>query len=344
MTDAIANAQQVVLLLEDGDAAAVLERVNERIRASGWSAEDYLRELWRPSLLELAGSTREVVGATPLPEGAVRLVVAGERGQAFVTVRLDETGRIGGLGVAADTLEGIHRIVIGSPDGPDGPQGRRMADMYHRLIPRDPTRKGNVAIDGDGWSDLRPPRWPDPEFPQQLHLDVLVADVGGAGDLVEANGATLLRDHGEVRIYADPVGHPFCLYADPSRDAEPGAPPGVIGRIVVDCPEPRDLASFYGRLLDMPRWVEDTPDRVVIGYEDGRLPMLAFQRSDNVAPRWPDPAYPAQLHLDLDFDDGPAVEVLARRLGAVPLPAQGGSCAVYADPAGHPFCLCMPGQ
>lgn len=51
-----------------------------------------------------------------------------------------------------------------------------------------------------------------------------------------------------------------------------------------------------------------------------------------------------QLHLDIYFDDGPAAQNLAERLGAIRLPAMGGSCPVYADPAGHPFCLSRPGQ
>jgi hypothetical protein len=61
-------------------------------------------------------------------------------------------------------------------------------------------------------------------------------------------------------------------------------------------------------------------------------------------PRWPDPQYPEQLHLDLSADDRESRERLALELGATRLPPQGGSCPVYADPAGHPFCLCMTGE
>jgi Glyoxalase-like domain len=63
---------------------------------------------------------------------------------------------------------------------------------------------------------------------------------------------------------------------------------------------------------------------------------LAFQRAPgNQPPTWPDPAVPQQLHLDIMVED-PAVagpRVLA--LGAVKLDGDN----VYADPAGHPFCL-----
>jgi hypothetical protein len=105
------------------------------------------------------------------------------------------------------------------------------------------------------------------------------------------------------------------------------------------------MAAFWSALLDLPDRIEDTPDRIVIAGSDRRLPMLAMQRVDDYQPpRWPDPEYPAQLHLDLTFDDRQARERLALQLGATKLPPQGGSCPVYTDPAGHPFCLCMTGE
>lgn len=117
----------------------------------------------------------------------------------------------------------------------------------------------------------------------------------------------------------------------------------MIGRVVIDCFSPRALAGFYSGLLDM-HSVEDSPERVVIAYPDGRLPMLGFQHVPlYLAPRWPDPDYPEQIHLDLHFEDVDDARARAERLGAIPLP-NGGSCPVYADPAGHPFCLCSPGQ
>ncbi|MFG1925114.1 VOC family protein [Cryptosporangium sp. NPDC048952] len=54
----------------------------------------------------------------------------------------------------------------------------------------------------------QPPRWPDPAFPQQAHLDVRVEDLDVATERVLAHGATPLTD----RVFADPAGHPFCLY------------------------------------------------------------------------------------------------------------------------------------
>jgi hypothetical protein len=108
-----------------------------------------------------------------------------------------------------------------------------------------------------------------------------------------------------------------------------------IARIVIDCPDPRALASFYSELLAMPDRELDTPNRVVLAGS----PALAFQRSDSPAPRWPDPAYPQQVHLDLLTTDVPAGRAHAVNVGAQPLQTTGPHHHVYADPAGHPFCI-----
>ena len=63
--------------------------------------------------------------------------------------------------------------------------------------------------------DLRPPEWPDPSRPQQFHLDIRVADVDVAEPQVLELGARRLPGGGgDFRVYADPVGHPFCLVWD----------------------------------------------------------------------------------------------------------------------------------
>jgi predicted enzyme related to lactoylglutathione lyase len=74
-------------------------------------------------------------------------------------------------------------------------------------------------------------------------------------------------------------------------------------------------------------------------------PQLAVQLAPNhVRPEWPD-GTPQQVHLDLYVDDVRAAhdEVLAAGAtllkAADDLDVQSGF-QVYADPAGHPFCLC----
>lgn len=58
------------------------------------------------------------------------------------------------------------------------------------------------------------PAWGTSGVPQQLHLDVVVDDLDVAEPLVLARGARLLDGSDKpigYRVYADPIGHPFCL-------------------------------------------------------------------------------------------------------------------------------------
>jgi predicted enzyme related to lactoylglutathione lyase len=58
-----------------------------------------------------------------------------------------------------------------------------------------------------------PPRWPDQEVPQQMHLDVIVDDLDAGEAAVLGLGATK-ADHQPgttFRVFLDPAGHPFCL-------------------------------------------------------------------------------------------------------------------------------------
>ncbi|MGI5213537.1 VOC family protein [Plantactinospora sp. CA-290183] len=116
---------------------------------------------------------------------------------------------------------------------------------------------------------------------------------------------------------------------------------GQLRTVVIDCPDPRALAGFYAELLGLP--VTDDPDNewVVLGGERGHHPRLAFQRAPDLRePRWPDPERPQQFHLDVTVSDIERAEAAALRLGATRLPGEGEGWRVYADPAGHPFCLC----
>lgn len=116
---------------------------------------------------------------------------------------------------------------------------------------------------------------------------------------------------------------------------------GRLHSLVVDCPDPRALAAFYEQLLGLER-VEDTDDWVTIEHEGVRI---AFQRVDRfVAPRWPDPAGPQQMHLDVVVDDLDVAQESVLELGATLLEGSDKPIGyrVYADPAGHPFCLVTP--
>lgn len=201
---------------------------------------------------------------------------------------------------------------------------------YHKLVHAD----GRIPEIGFEYSpDDRRPRWPDPDHPQQVHLDIEVPDLPAAEQLVVASGARRVATFDDHVVLEDAAGHPFCLY--------PGAPVTTsarIVRVVFDCFSPRSLASFYEDLLDMCTRVVDTAARVEIT-GDGHGVTLAFQHSACDGPRWPDPRRPQQLHLDIVFEEPDGI-TRAERLGAIRLPRpERPDAHVHADPAGHPFCV-----
>jgi catechol 2,3-dioxygenase-like lactoylglutathione lyase family enzyme len=113
---------------------------------------------------------------------------------------------------------------------------------------------------------------------------------------------------------------------------------GRLHHVVIDCPEPADLAVFYSYLLGLPITYR-SDDWVVVAKND-TTSGIAFQLApDHQPPQWPDPGRPQQFHLDVMVDDVDAAEPRVLELGARRLPARTDRTRVYADPAGHPFCL-----
>jgi len=113
-----------------------------------------------------------------------------------------------------------------------------------------------------------------------------------------------------------------------------------VSSVVFDCADPHRLARFYAELLGM-RVTRVDGDWIDIG--DGAGARLSFQHApDHRPPRWPDPAFPQQIHLDIAVDtpgDAAALEEKILALGARRLPSEEDGFRVYADPAGHPFCV-----
>jgi catechol 2,3-dioxygenase-like lactoylglutathione lyase family enzyme len=121
---------------------------------------------------------------------------------------------------------------------------RRAAEFWRELLgwsyrPGDePPTAGQPDPRGDDWLVLRDPAggrglafqkvdelprstWPDPAVPQQLHFDLAVPDTAtldAEHERVLGLGATLLSDERRddpeepLRVYADPDGHPFCVF------------------------------------------------------------------------------------------------------------------------------------
>ncbi|CDR09303.1 VOC family protein [Streptomyces iranensis] len=112
----------------------------------------------------------------------------------------------------------------------------------------------------------------------------------------------------------------------------------------VDCPDPTALAHFYQRVLGGEIKNEGKP-WVDLHLPDGA--RLAFQEAPGfVAPSWPSAKESQQLHFDLRVTDMAAAQERVLALGARPLDLddEGGKrdFRVFADPAGHPFCLIHP--
>ena len=111
----------------------------------------------------------------------------------------------------------------------------------------------------------------------------------------------------------------------------------MVGRLhhfVLDCPDPRSLAEFYSRLLGDP--ITYTSDDWVVVATSSQASGLAFQLApDHRPPTWPSPAVPQQVHLDVMVEDVEVATPWVLSLGATELDGQD----VFADPAGHPFCL-----
>ena len=112
-----------------------------------------------------------------------------------------------------------------------------------------------------------------------------------------------------------------------------------MGAVVLDCPDPVALAGFYvgllgGKAEQHEGWV---------GLTGVTGAPLAFQAAPGfVPPQWPRPDASQQFHLDLTVPDLDAAEKEVLALGATVLEAEDRerTFRVYADPAGHPFCLC----
>ena len=111
--------------------------------------------------------------------------------------------------------------------------------------------------------------------------------------------------------------------------------------VVFDAADLNAESAFWAGMLDGGVVAEEAWHSVVDA--EGVWVIGVQLAPDHVPPEWPDGA-PQQVHLDLHIDDpaeahAKAIALGARLLkGADDLDAAEGH-QVYADPAGHPFCL-----
>jgi catechol 2,3-dioxygenase-like lactoylglutathione lyase family enzyme len=160
-------------------------------------------------------------------------------------------------------------------------------------------------------------------------------------------------DHrqGDLEFAADPLadhlpGPQRVLELELPRtyyDRRVDTPVGQLMNIVVDCPDADISAWFWAAVLGWER-VQESADAVDIAdASDGRRRLVFQQIADYRPPGWPDQGPPQQLHLDVRVDDLEIAGQRVRALGAVSLGErvvlEDETYWVYADPAGHPFCL-----
>lgn len=135
------------------------------------------------------------------------------------------------------TVPRLAQVVIDTTDA------RTSAEFWRRLLGlvyrpgHEPPNPGGDDPAGRDWLNLQNPdgtpclafqqvdelpasTWPEPGVPQQLHLDLTVADVEEL-DAVHARvadlGGQLRLDRSDdpeepLRVFADPDGHPLCVF------------------------------------------------------------------------------------------------------------------------------------
>jgi catechol 2,3-dioxygenase-like lactoylglutathione lyase family enzyme len=111
-----------------------------------------------------------------------------------------------------------------------------------------------------------------------------------------------------------------------------------LSSVTLDCPDAGKLAAFYAEITGG----EVTFLNEAWATVDGPGGRIDFQTAPGyVPPTWPDPASSMQMHLDFYIDDleTAGARVLAAGATKFDLQPNEDHCHVFADPAGHPFCL-----
>lgn len=109
--------------------------------------------------------------------------------------------------------------------------------------------------------------------------------------------------------------------------------------VTLNAPDALALARFYAEITGgvargSSGWAVTEGPHGSIGFQ---------QIADFRAPTWPSGDVPMQMHLDFYVEDLQATEARVLAAGATRFDYQPNDdhCLVYADPAGHPFCLSM---
>ncbi|MBO0919563.1 VOC family protein [Cellulomonas sp. zg-ZUI222] len=112
-----------------------------------------------------------------------------------------------------------------------------------------------------------------------------------------------------------------------------------LSAVTLNAPDALALARFYaeitgGRVQGRAEWARVS----------GPGGDIEFQQvADLRPPTWPEGDTPMHIHLDFHVEDLAATEARVLAAGATRFDTQPNAdhCLVYADPAGHPFCLSL---
>jgi hypothetical protein len=131
----------------------------------------------------------------------------------------------------------------------------------------------------------------------------------------------------------------------------------VLRQVVLDTTDARGLAEFYRELLGYAYQAGDEPPPAgevdkkgtewLVIHDRSGSPRIAFEQVAVLpSATWPEGPVPQQLHIDLQVPTLEDLELHHRRalaLGATELEDRTASVEeplwVFADPAGHPFCI-----
>ena len=116
---------------------------------------------------------------------------------------------------------------------------------------------------------------------------------------------------------------------------------GKLTQLILECDNAEQLARFWQEVLALPE-PEGDSNWLTLQWEP--VGRFSFHRVVGYRPpAWPGEHGEQQVHLDLLVDDLHAANLAVEKAGARPLTdvLDPGPKAwrIYADPAGHPFCL-----
>jgi len=174
----------------------------------------------------------------------------------------------------------------------------------------------------------------------RVHIDLATTSAAHQAELVarltELGATPADVGQGDVAwtVMADPEGNEFCVLDSLYEDT------GPIATVVVDCADPRAMASFWGQATD---WIvhKVTDHGAVLRSAKGVGPYLQFLRTPDVKTGW------NRVHLDVrpyPGDDAAAEAARLESLGAtaIDLGRSDIPWRVFADPEGNEFCLLAP--